>query len=191
MISLSLPLEQVRFVSVDVETTGLDPARDEIVEIAAVCVENGAIVHEWDTLVCIDRTIPFEARRVHGISNEMLVGKPRIAEALGGLLALATDGVLVEHSFRAFDVSFLEAAHGRPLEHPYVNTCTLSRKLFPFIPKHSLAECCKRHGIANDNAHRALSDARATAHLLIALLQLCRARYPRLEDLIAVASVQR
>jgi DNA polymerase III alpha subunit (gram-positive type) len=121
----------------------------------------------------------------------MLIGKPPIREALEGFLTVAGDGVLVEHSNRAFDVSFLEAAHGTRLEHPYVNTCTLSRKLFPFMPRHSLAECCKRHGIRNDSAHRALSDARATARLLIALLDLCSARYPRLEDLVAVASVQR
>jgi DNA polymerase III epsilon subunit family exonuclease len=191
MTAPSTPLSQVCFVSLDVETTGLDPHRDQIVEIAAVKVKNGTVVEEWDTLISIDRVIPYEARRVHGISDAMLVGKPRIHEAIPTFLRFANNGVLVEHSYKAFDVAFLEHAHGRQLDVPYVNTCTLSRKLFPFMRKHSLEECCRRHNIVNEGAHRALSDARATAQLLICLLELCGTHYPRLQDLIRVASVER
>lgn len=191
MTELATPLHLVTFVSVDVETTGLDPKRDQIVEIGAVRVQGGRIAGEFDTLVYVERTIPFEARRVHGIGNEMLVGKPRIGEALPALFEFAAGGVLVEHSAGAFDVLFLESAHGSALEMPYLNTCTLSRRLFPHIPKHSLGECCRRFGIPHTDGHRALTDARATSQLLIRLLELCSPRYPRLQDLLAVASVQR
>jgi DNA polymerase-3 subunit epsilon len=196
MIDLGTPLGRVTFISVDVETTGLNPKRDAIVEIGAVKVRGGEIVDEWDTLVYCDRTIPLEARRIHGISNEMLVGKPRVAEAMRALMEFCDDGALVEHSHKAFDVLFLEQAYGRPIDAPYVNTCMLSRKLFPHIPRHSLDECCRRFGIVNDerassNRHRALADARATAYLLQKLLGLCAPRYPRLADLAAVCSVQR
>lgn len=191
MTPLQTPLSLVPFVSVDVETTGIDPRRDQIVEIGAVKVQGGSIVEEFDTLVNIDRTIPFDARRVHGISNEMLVGKPRIAEALTMLLDFAEDSVLAEHSYKAFDVMFLEQARGSVLTAPYINTCTLSRRLFPHIPKHGLEECCRRYHIAHENQHRALGDARATAQLLICLLELCSSRYPRLQDLVAVASIER
>jgi DNA polymerase III epsilon subunit-like protein len=121
----------------------------------------------------------------------MLAGAPHIAEALPLLWAFAGDGTLVEHSFRAFDVAFLEHANGSPLTVPFVNTCTLSRRLFPFLPSHSLDKCCQRFAITNVQKHRALSDARATAQLLIMLLELCGNRYPRLQDLVAVASVAR
>jgi DNA polymerase III epsilon subunit family exonuclease len=191
VIDPSTPLGAVSFVSVDLETTGLDPARDDIIEIGAVKVLNGAIVDEWDTLVSIKRTIPWDARRVHGISNEMLVGKPAIAEALPRFINFLGDGALVEHSMHAFDVLFLEHAYGSRFESPYLNTCTLSRKLFPFHRKHSLEECCRRHKIRNEQKHRALSDARASAELLICLLEACSTAYPRLEDLIKVASVKR
>jgi DNA polymerase III epsilon subunit family exonuclease len=191
MIDLSFPTSLASFVAVDVETTGLNPRKDLIVEIAAVRVRNGKIEGEWDTLVSINCTIPSDARRVHGISNEMLVGQPSIREAWPGFLEFAADRVLVEHSHKAFDVGFLERAHGGPLEQPFINTCTLSRKLFPFIPKHSLAECCRRHNISRNGAHRALADARATAQLLICLLEVCSPRYPRLADLVSVASVER
>ncbi len=191
MIALSTPLALVSFVSVDVETTGLDPRGDEIVEIGAVKVRNGVVLGEFDTLVMVDRTIPLAARRVNGISKEMLVGKPRIGEALRRLWEFAAEDVLVEHSHKAFDIAFLEHAQGSPISVPCINTCTLSRKLFPFIPKHSLAECCRRHGIKNAQQHRALSDARATAQLLICMLDTCSSRYARLEDLVRVASVDR
>lgn len=191
MTALSTPVHLVSFISVDVETTGLDPRKDAIVEIGAVKVQNGKLVDEFCTLVSIDRTIPYDARRVHGITNAMLVGKPRIGEAMAMLLDFAGDGALVEHSWKAFDVAFLEQAHGQKLSAAYVNTCTLSRKLFPFIRKHSLEECCRRHNIVNDSPHRALPDARATAQLLVCLMEICSARYPRLADLVAAAPVER
>lgn len=191
MIALSTPLALVSFVSIDVETTGLDPRGDEIVEIGAVKVRNGVELGEFDTLVMIDRTIPLAARRVSGITNEMLIGKPRIEEALGRLWEFAGEDVLVEHSHKAFDIAFLEHAKGSPIVVPCINTCTLSRKLFPFMPKHNLGECCRRHGIKNERQHRALGDARATARLLTCMLETCSARYARLEDLVRVASVDR
>lgn len=196
MSPLDLPLGAVTFITVDVETTGLDPTQDAIVEIGAVKIQGLRRVEEFETLVYVDRTIPLTARRIHGISNEMLVGKPRIGEAMSLLLDFAGDGALVEHSYKAFDVLFLEHAHGRPIESPYVNTCMLSRKLFPHLPKHSLDECCKRFNIANETRsrkgrHRALADARATGDLLVRLLELSGPRYPRLKDLVSVCSVQR
>jgi DNA polymerase-3 subunit epsilon len=191
MTAPSTPLDLVSFVSVDVETTGLDPLRDAIVEIGAVKVRGGKIVEEFETLVAIDRPIPYDAWRVHRISPDMLVGKPPIGHALPMLMSFVGDGVPVEHSYKAFDVAFLEAARGGVLAPICLNTCTLSRKLFPFHRKHSLGECCKRHQIKNANAHRALGDARATAQLLLCFLEVCSARYPRLRDLAKVASVER
>jgi DNA polymerase III epsilon subunit family exonuclease len=184
-------LSAVTFVAVDVETTGLDPKRDAIVEIGAVKLVAGRVVAEFDTLVSIDGDIPAGARKVNGITRAMLEGKPRITEAMRQFLEFAGDGALVEHSSKAFDVAFLERAAGSTLPVPYVNTCTLSRRLFPHLPSHSLEACCKRFVITNPQKHRALSDARATGTLLLKLLELCADRYPSLEDLIKVASVQR
>lgn len=187
----AIPLAAVSFIAVDVETTGLDPRKDAIVEVGAVKVQAGKIVAEFETLVATDRTIPWEAQRVNNITNQMLVGKPAIGDTLEMLLGFSGGGTLVEHSWKAFDVAFLEHAHGGPLAETYVNTCTLSRKLFPFHRKHSLEECCRRHAIANRQAHRALADARATAELLICLLGVCSARYPTLRELVKIAAIER
>jgi DNA polymerase III epsilon subunit family exonuclease len=191
LLDLTTPLRDVPFICVDVETTGLDAERDAIVEIGAVRVLGGTVTDEFGTLVSIDRPIPREAQRVHRINNSMLAGAPKIGDALSLLWQFAAGGPLVEHSYKAFDVAFLEHAAGSPLAVPYLNTCTLSRKLFPFHRSHSLEECCKRFVIVNPQKHRALSDARATAHLLIKMLELCESRYPLLRDLVTIASVQR
>jgi DNA polymerase III epsilon subunit family exonuclease len=191
VIPLSVPLGLVPFVVVDLETTGFNPRSDAIVEIGAVKVQDGKLVAEFDTLVHTNHAIPFGARSVHGITNEMLVGKPPLHAAMKQFMDFAANCVLVEHSDKAFDVAFLEWANERPLDMPYINTCTLSRKIFPFIPRHGLADCCRRHGIVNDDAHRALSDARASAQLLVCLLEICGSRYPRLKDLVNVAGVAR
>ncbi|HZU13772.1 MAG TPA: 3'-5' exonuclease [Chloroflexota bacterium] len=193
---LTVPLDQVTFVSLDVETTGLDPRRDAIVEIGAVKIVGNRVVDEFDTLVYIDKTIPFEARRIHGINNEMLVGSPRTAEALRLFFDFAGEAALVEHSYKAFDVLFLEQAWGKRIGTPYVNTCMLSRRLFPHMPRHNLDACCRRFGIVNRERaergrHRALADALATGELLLKLLQLCAPRYPRLGDLVNACSIQR
>ncbi|MDQ2741964.1 MAG: 3'-5' exonuclease, partial [Chloroflexota bacterium] len=166
MIALDTPIGQVTFVAVDVETTGLDPRRDAIVEIGAVRIQGGQVLDEFATLVYAERTIPLAARRVNGISNEMLVGQPRLPDAMRMFLTFKGDGALVEHSWKAFDAAFLERAHGDRLPGAYVNTCTLSRRLFPHLPSHSLEACCKRFVITNSQKHRALSDARATGELL-------------------------
>src|SRR5581483_9723312 len=191
MSALATSLDRVSFIAVDIETTGFDPRADLIVEIGAVRILGGRVFDEFSSLVYVDRTIPHAARRVHGITNDMLVGQPRIGDALKRFLAFAGDGTLVEHSMKAFDLAFLEQALGRPLATPSLNTCTLSRRLFPHLPGHSLEACCKRFQIPNEQQHRALSDARATGALLLRLLELCASRYPRLEDLLAVAAVGR
>ncbi|MGH2443469.1 MAG: 3'-5' exonuclease [Chloroflexota bacterium] len=185
---LTTPIEQVSFVAIDVETTGLDPIRDKIVEIGAVRVTGGRMVEEFETLVGIKRSMPPYAERVHRITNEMLLGKPPIEEALGMLTAFLGDCMPVEHCHESFDMAFLAYAHGKPLAPVIINTYALSRSLFPFLPSHSLQTCCKMHRITNRTPHRALSDARATAQLLICLTGICAKRYPRLGDLMKVAA---
>lgn len=189
MIDTATPLELVPFVAVDLETTGLIPQKDEIVEIGAVRVLGGKVVDEWQSLVASSRGITRSARLVHGISREMVEDQPPIEEVLPRFLEFAAGSVLVEHSYEAFDLRFLEKANGAKLDLPSLNTYTLSRKLFPFLPSHGLEQCCRRYGIQRDERHRALGDAHATAELLIHLLEACKARYPTLRDVLKVAAV--
>jgi DNA polymerase III epsilon subunit family exonuclease len=188
---LNSPLNHVPFAAIDVETTGLHPGRDQIVEIAVQRIEGLQLTDCWSTLVATNLPIPWSAQRIHGINNQMLIGQPSIKQALRQFFDFVGDAVLVEHSLGAFDVLFIEAAYGQTLAHYYVNTCTLSRVIDPLQQRHSLEACCQRYNITNAGAHRAAADAEATARLLLALLYRAWPRYARLVDLLAVARIDR
>jgi len=161
------------YAVVDVETTGLDPATDRIVEIAVVrCDGQGRVEAEWSSLVQPDRDPGAVA--VHGITTDDLAGAPRftqVAEPLAELL----DGTVVTAHNLAFDAAFLHREWSRagvtrpPL--PGLCTLALSRDLHPRRPDgYSLAACAAAADIPQPEAHRALADARVTAALLAVLL---------------------
>jgi DNA polymerase III subunit epsilon len=178
-------LPAVGYAVVDVETTGLDPEQDRIVEVAVVRLSPaGVITGEYVTLVRPDGPAgPPEAAAVaaeiHGISDADLLHAPsfrRIAAALAGRLAGA---VIAGHNV-AFDLGFLAAEFGRVgvamPELPSVCTHSLAAALYPDMERHRLADCCAAAGITLDDAHTALGDARATARLLSVYLATARAR---------------
>jgi len=160
-----------RVVVVDVETTGWNPTRDAILEIACVTIDDGAIADSWSSLVQPGRPVPAEATRIHGITDAMLVSAPPPAVVAKPFRDRCGGSTIAIHN-ADFDLPFLEALlrrHGAdPLYNPVIDTLGLARGLFG-PGGNSLAELTRRHGIAHANAHRALDDARATAGLLLAL----------------------
>lgn len=163
------------YAVVDVETTGIDPGSDRVLEIAVVRLDGAArVVREYTTLV--NPGCPVRATFMHGIRDRDVAGAPTFAEVGEAVAALLRGAVLVGHNL-AFDRSFLAAEYGRlgvelP---PWPGVCTLelARRFSP-NGSHSLAACCKAAGIPLPNAHRALGDARATARLLAHYLELAR-----------------
>lgn len=170
------------YAVVDVETTGLDPGIDRIVEVAVVrCATDGRVVSEWSTLVQPDRDPGPTA--VHGITADDLASAPRFTE-VAPLLAAQLDGAVVTAHNLAFDAGFLAAEWARvgaerPAA-PGLCTLTLARALHPDRAEgYSLAACSAAAGIDQPEAHRALADARVAADLLGSLLRsLPTARRP-------------
>jgi DNA polymerase-3 subunit epsilon len=160
-----------RHVVIDIETTGLSPRRGHrIIEIGAIAIENGHPTEEFCRLVKIDRKIPPEVQRIHGITDEMLAGEPMAEEILPRLYDFLGDGVIVAHNAR-FDVGFLRHEFGRlslPLKNRSVCTLEMSRHLYPRLPNHKLDTVYRhlfgeiRTGIRR---HRALDDARMAARI--------------------------
>lgn len=157
------PIEQVSFVFLDVETTGLSARKgDRIVEICARRIRGGSLEAELDTLVDPTREIPAEATRVHGIDASALEGAPTEAEAVVRMAPLFEGAVMVAHNAR-FDRGFVEDAltrngHSSPAIEP-IDTLAISRRLWIAHPDgHSLGALAGRLGIENRAPHRARGD---------------------------------
>ncbi len=168
-------LAHQRFAVVDVETSGLSPARHRILQVAVVEVRgDGTVVDEWTSLVrpSLWRVGP---RHIHGLTVRRVWRAPKLAAVAPELLARLGGRVVVAHNM-AFDWAFLDAGFGRAGLRPHaepVRLCTLelSRSLDPDrVVSHRLADLCARYDVTLERAHDALADARATAQVLPHLL---------------------
>ena len=165
----------------DLETTGLSPAVDEIVEIGALVVRDGRVVREerFQTLVRPARPIPGLVSRIHGIRDEHVAGAPSLAEALPAFLRFVDGRPLVAHN-AGFDLGFLRAAGARlglPVPSGAHCTMVLSRRCFPRERRHNLASACARLGVSQSGAHRALVDVEATAEVFVRLSAMAARPY--------------
>jgi len=165
---------RVRCVAVDLETTGLIPGHDRIVEIGAVAFSRGAGVEaEFAELVDPGIPIPRDASRVNGITDDMVRGRPAVAGPLASFLAFLGDALPVAHN-AAFDVGFLAADAARlGLAAPstaVVDTRAVARAVFPARQSYALDALCRELGLARSE-HRALADARSCRLLFLACLE--------------------
>ena len=154
------------YVCVDLETTGLIPKTNHIIEIGAVKVREGRVVDTYATLVNPGRKLEQRIIDLTGIRDEDLAGAPSIGEVLPDFLAFEGDLPLLGHSV-LFDYSFLkkEAVNLKlSFERQGVDTLQISRKYLQTLPSRSLGVLCEYYRIVH-NAHRALGDACATVRL--------------------------
>jgi DNA polymerase-3 subunit epsilon len=176
-----LPLSRLTYVVFDTETTGLKPSQgDEIIQIGAVRIVNGRILYEetLDQLIDPRRPVPEESVKIHGISPELLLGKPTIDEALPELHHFTEGSVLVAHN-AAFDMKFLkvkEASSGVRFDQPVLDTLLLSWFVHPNQQSHHLEEVANRLGVPIVGRHTALGDALVTAEVLCKLIPLLAAK---------------
>ena len=170
-------LATTTFCVVDLETTGGSAARgSQITEIGAVKVCGGEVVGEFQTLVNPDVSIPAFITVLTGITDQMVVQAPPIAEVLPSFLEFARGCVLVAHN-APFDVGFLRHA-ARGLDVPWpgfdvLDTAVVARHALTRdeVPNVKLATLAARFGATTTPDHRALSDARATVDVLHALFE--------------------
>ena len=170
-------LSDVTFCVVDLETTGGSAARgSKITEVGAVKVRGGEILGEFQTLVNPDEAIPAFITVLTGITDAMVIDKPRIAEVLPSFLEFAHGCVLVAHN-APFDVGFLKhAARGLDIPWPrfeVLDTAVLARRVMlrDEVPNKKLSTLAHAFRSATTPNHRALSDARATVDVLHGLFE--------------------
>jgi len=162
------------FVALDLETTGLSPQYDRIVEIGAVKFVDGRVVSTFSELVNPGIAMPPGATAINLITDEMLKGKPQLDTVLPRLLEFLEEAVLVAHN-APFDLGFLAAAlrkQGKPiLAHQYVDTQPMSRKAWPGRQNYKLQSLAQELGVKALDAHRAEDDARVCMEVFLAGLR--------------------
>ncbi len=154
------------YLCVDLETTGLNPKLDKIIEIGALRVKNGRIEDSFHTMVHPGRTLSPRAEELTQLTAEDLRDAPLIGEVIPGFLEFAGGLPLLGH-FVLFDYSFLKraAVNARlSFEREGIDTLKIARQYLSGLPGRQLSALCAHYGIEL-RAHRALGDAAAT-HLL-------------------------
>lgn len=169
------PLEGLLYTAFDLETTGLDPKEDAIIALGAVHLLGSRVLrHEvYEALVDPGRPIPKTSTEVHGLTWEMLKGKPKLEEVLPAFRAFLEGSVLVAHN-GAFDMAFLrKVGIDQP---PLVDTLLLAHLLFPDLKDHRLERLAERFGVPVLGRHTALGDALMTAEVYARMIPLLKER---------------
>ena len=155
-------------VAVDLETTGLRPDQDAIIEIGAVKFAGPRILDTYQSFVSISGPLPFRIQRLTGIVPADLRRAPALASLLPGLRAFLGDAPLVGHSV-SFDASFLRRS-GVAQRNPLIDTYEMASMLLPNLPSYTLGAVADALDTPSSTHHRALADADLARAVFLALL---------------------
>ncbi len=160
------------YAIIDVETTGGDPKRDRITEIAVILFDGQEQINSFTSLVNPQMAISPYITRMTGIDNDMVKDAPHFYEIAKEVVEITQGAVFVAHNVR-FDYSFIQKEFrqlGYTFTRPQLCTVKLSRRVIPGLSSYSLGNLCQELQITNERPHRAWADAEATTHLLKLLL---------------------
>jgi DNA polymerase III epsilon subunit-like protein len=185
--SADTPVDRLRFVALDCETTGQSPHR--LVELGAVAFTLDGHIMSFETLVhSTDRINPY-ARRIHGIGTESLGGAPPVERVLARFRRFCKGAVLVEHSADAFDTRLIASTMETAIDADNLDTSRMAGAIWGLRDTIGLEKMCAELGVHHRRPHHALADAEATAGCFIELLRLGHERFGwnTLGDLLLVA----
>ena len=169
----------MNFIAFDLETTGLSPQKDRIIEIGAVRFENKKATQSFGTLIDPQISIPYAASAVNGITNEMVKNKPIIETVLVDFALFCGDLPLVAHN-ASFDFKFLEhnivkyqtlAPKG-----PVFDSLGLARALYKGLLNYKLGTLVRYFGFPSGTFHRAEEDSAYCGMLFVEILQTLQQR---------------
>ena len=169
------PLGMNEYVVVDLETTGLDPDKDEIIEIGSLKVVDGKVVDEFHALVHPSGELPEEVESLTGITNDDLEKDGiELDDAIDSMLFFMGSLPIVMHN-ADFDMSFIDAALEQldidELDNECIDTLSLARKRMPHLTSYRLEDLAQTLGFPSDGMHRAINDCRVTQGLLECLVE--------------------
>ena len=160
------------FVAIDIETTGLNPNWDEIIEVSAVRYQNGCELGAYESLVKPSRPVSAFVTLYNGITNDMVRDAGTVAEVMPKLRAFIGDSILVGHNVH-FDINFLydamERVEAPHLSNDFIDTMGLLRRIKGASAPGSLADAAHAYSISVPGHHRAGWDSRCAAELFLQL----------------------
>jgi DNA polymerase III epsilon subunit family exonuclease len=154
-------------VALDLETTGLSPESDEVIEVGAVKFKGAETVDTFQAFVNPNRSLTPFIKRLTNITQKDVDAAPPFSRVAGELAAFLGDAPIVGHNV-AFDIGFL-TAKGLRLSNPRADTWDLAYVMLPDCPDYTLAGLAVQLGASHDSPHRALDDAIATRDVFLAL----------------------
>ncbi|HVH65055.1 MAG TPA: helicase C-terminal domain-containing protein [Candidatus Acidoferrum sp.] len=160
------------FVALDLETTGLSPRIDRMIEVGAVRFRGDEVLATFQSLVRPEVGIPRAVQELTGIRDADVVAAPPPEDVLAELINFVGDSAVVAHSGN-FDISFLVEGETEP-RYELFDTLDLARIMLPTAPSHSLPHLSRQLGLSHPHPHRALSDADAARQLFRYLRQVAR-----------------
>ncbi len=173
-------MERERYVAVDLETTGLNPRSDQILEIGAVLVEEGQTVATLSSFVQTGIQVPPSITELTGITQEMAESGKPLREALEEFLDFCGDCDILGHNI-VFDYGFLKQNLANlkiPFERRGIDTLKIARKHLAALPSRNLETLCRYYGIPQEKQHRAFEDAMSASRLYQKLKEAFAWEYP-------------
>ncbi|MHB1323863.1 MAG: helicase C-terminal domain-containing protein [Coriobacteriia bacterium] len=177
-------------VVLDLETTGFDPSRDHIIEMAALLARGPEVLGRWTTLVRPPRSIAHECTQLTGIDDALVADAPPVESALSALVDFVAARPVVAHN-ATFDRTFLEHNGCGPhvLRGPWIDSLEVVRLALPRLTSHRLADLSRAFGLAQGSSHRAADDTEALFGVWrIALTALGDLPAPVLRELARLAA---
>ena len=175
------------YVLFDIETTGLDPEYDEIIEIGAIKVDNNKVMDEFHSLIKPDNEIDEFITNLTGITNEMVENAPNIEEVLPNFINFIGDEIFIGHNVN-FDINFVYDKTVNLglgiVKNNYVDTMRLSRILLPELPHHRLKDLAEYYGIDTKGNHRASKDVQITNEVYLKLYDEMLNKFGTLEEFL-------
>ena len=163
--------KETKFVAIDVETTGLSPLYNELIEISAIKYEGAKKLDTFSTLIKPKKEVSRTITNLTGITNKMLEDAPTIEKVMPELIEFIGDNPIVAHNAN-FDYSFLQNNSNKSFtNNKVIDTVAISRKMIPNLPNHKLNTVARYIGIQEEGYHRAEFDCECCAKIYMKYLE--------------------
>lgn len=167
-------IEEETYVVFDLETTGLNAHRNEIIEIGAIKLMGTRVIDRYSAFVKPTGKIPENIKELTGITDNDVINAKGIKEVLPEFLEFIGDSTLVAHN-STFDMSFIRRDSkkylNREIENSVIDTLQMAKDLYPQLKNYGLKTVTKYLGVALESHHRAVDDSQATANMFIIFLE--------------------